>query len=349
MRSWIAALAALAFLVPPAAAQGARDVQLPAGQAWRHAPTGLTVPVELDGLPRVGISALEADQLDEYVNFENEDRAEALTVYVYRHVTGSIPVWFDRARWAIEKRGVYGEPVAIDRPANFVPPGQRNASGMITVYATNGSPYRSTAVAMIPLGPEWIVKLRYSSKAHAAIELERRLQRVIAALGWPANIAPQPVSEPIRTCEAALEFAGRAAAIPPAAQDAVAAGIMAIPLPEKDGTPPRIWCRDPGTLTGIASGAIYRPGGATDAYLLALSDAGRGVNVARQLDTAPGWAVMYVQMRNTIVFELQNRLPSPQQAVEVVNSGRRLVTVTTWGESRVEINSGLLPPEPPNT
>jgi len=334
MRVMFAALVALAT---PAFAQapGPQPIAAPADAPFAHGASGITLPVTLAGFARTKLVENEAPQLDIAAEYAR-GTDEVVTVFIYRTTSGSVPVWFDRATWAIENRGVFGTPVRADRPLTFTPPGQARESAMRAAWALSGSRLRSTALAIVPVG-EWLVKLRLSSVSLDTAAIDARMNAAMAGLGWPAAIAPAPVAAPVAPCTTSLKLHGKAK---PAKQESAAsllgalmAGITPTPAPDAS---PVVWCRDSTTLP---MGGVYRPGGAQDAYLIALSDAGRGVSVGPSV--APqvfgtgkaSWSVDLALPGQTLSYAAQDRLPPPDQVMKML-SGRMASRTTTWGTKR---------------
>lgn len=166
-------LAAIALCVAsPTIAQQPPQLTLGATEPYRHKPSGLSVPTTLDGLQRTSAVAYVPD-LDEALSFDNPSNSDTLTVYVFRNVSGSVPLWFDRIDWVASHRDIYGGLVPLHTPTAFTPPGQGTASGLIDSYSVSKGPYRSTAIAFMPLGADWYVSVRYSSKTLDGATLER--------------------------------------------------------------------------------------------------------------------------------------------------------------------------------
>lgn len=349
------ALAAAATLSgTPAAAQQAKDLKVAAGKTYKHKLSGLRLPATLAGAPRVATYSIGDDLLDVSANYESTDGAEFLSLFVYRQVTGAVPVWFDRARWAIESRpDVYGTPVAAVGAPSFVPPGQQAASGLIATYAVNKPPFRSTGVAILPFG-QWLVKLRYSSKTLESASLATAMRNALAELDWPRDIAPEPAASPVAPCPTPLALSGDAKPAPANGVAALTAAFLGLavnvePKKEKAPTPkPAVtWCRD---ATTLKAGGVYRPNAATDKYLIALSDAGRGVFVQRDAASAllskdkpaePRWSVAFIDLGSITNFEAQDRLPPPAQVMDHILRGPVNSRVNTWGKNRsINISPG---------
>ena len=337
----------------PAAAQQATGLKVSAGKPYKHKLSGLRLPATLAGAPRIKAIAIGEDLLDVSASYESSDGAELLSLYVYRQASGALPVWFDRARWAIENRpDVYGKPVAAVGSPSFVPPGQQTESGLIAAYTLNKPPYRSTGVAILPFG-EWLVKLRYSSKTLESASLATAMREALAELEWPRDIAPAPAAGLITDCATPLTLSGEAKAAPANGAAALMAAFMGVAVnaakkKEAQNPEPAVsWCRD---ATILKAGGVYRPDAATDRYLIALSDAGRGIFVqpdaasallAESKPAEPRWSVALIDLGTITNFQAQDRLPSPEQVVEHIIRGPINSRVNTWGKDRsINISPG---------
>lgn len=364
MRRIVALLPVFSIATPLlASAQGQPPaLAIPADKPYRHAPSGLVLPATLDGLPRFSADALAPDHLDEAFNFGTSNSSEDITVFVFRNVTGSVPVWFDRVARVVEHRDTYGGLTVAKPAAAFTPPGQTTASGLIASYRPAHGPYRSTAIAFFPLGPDWYVELRYSSTTIEADAIDARLRGAIDALGWPRKITAQPAAEPITDCTAPLALNGAAKAVKGenAMMSSLFAGLLASVGREaaektKDTPPlaPSVWCRDAATYPSLAAHGVYRPRDTSDQYLVALSDAGRGIWVSPDPITAllgkdkdgnaAVWSLTLNDVAVTTAYAGRDRLPPPDQAFAIVNSEPYASRTTTWGKKHnVQVNSDSL-------
>lgn len=353
-----AALIAGLLLAAPAQAGEPIDLKLSATKPYRHKPTGLIIPPVLDNIARTRASALTID-LDEFVEFETANGDEDITVYIFRHVNGSVPVWADRVAWQIEHRDVYGGAKLAAPIAAFTPPGQANPSGLIGSYAPGKGPYRSTAFAFMPLGAEWYVALRYSSVALKPDELDGRLRAVIAALQWPKMIDAQPDAAPIAYCTTPLALSGQAN--PVVDDNAMAAAlltsIVAIPIGSKDRkkqppAPAIRWCQDAGRYDGLEGHGVYRPVDTTDRYLIAFGDAGVGAMSGpadgsleeflkvKDKDAPPNWTVTLLQLGKSSFYRRFDLLPPPDQLYAIVTREPSQSSVSSWGKnSTITINT----------
>ncbi len=350
MRTMLIAISMAGATIVPAAAQSPHAViAAPADQPYAMRHSKLTVPPVLDGMRRMSIRQLGDGEVDVYAVYENA--ADAITVYAYRNVVGSVPVWFDRARAAVEERvNVYGAVTAAGPPVAFTPPGQNVASGLVGAWTITKPPYRGTALALLPMNG-WLVKVRYSSTTLDGPAVAARIPAVLAALSWPNEIAKEAVAAPVAGCATPLAFPKRAKAVRTEG-DALSAsllgGVLAAARSSRKtaATPSTVsWCRDPAPAP---IGAVYRADGDTDGYLLAFSDAGRAVGV--QPDhlgamlgkgkAAPRWAVTLYDMTSESGYPAMTALPRPDQLMQALN-GPAVTRAQTWpagSQNTVNVN-----------
>jgi len=349
-------LAATGLAASPATAQQAIDLK--PGKAWKHRHSGIGVPATLAGTAREGGKAFATDDLDVGLSFVEGNAVQSLTFYIYRNTNGAVPVWFSQAQWGIENRDTFGHPALAIPPQAFVPPGQTTASGLKAIYEPKGGSYRSTGVMLLPVG-DWYVKVRASSQTRSPAELASWMEAALAEIDWPRDIPPAVAAEPVTPCVEPLRFATKSADATGDDLTAEALGVALMSAAAGDETirktrssaPPARWCRDR-TLDGNV--ATYRPDGSKDTYLLAYGDNGKGLwigpspmKVAMDEIAHKKGAAVVVHYNVTlhtaaqdINFVLQDLLPSPERAIELVNTNRRASTVDTWGKNRqVQITS----------
>ncbi len=340
----MAAVAATMTIVatPVAAQQIGGAVSAKPGKPYRFRHSGIIAPATLDGMRRVDVRQLGEEELDVFAVYQNG--SDAITVYVYRTLIGSVPVWFDRARASVEQRREMFGTVAPVAPVAFTPPGQSTASGLMAGWTLGKAPYRGTALAILPVG-EWLVKVRYSSTTLDGAATAARIPAVLAALEWPRAVPSAPVAAPIADCAAPLAFANAAAPITngTALQSAALSGGLIAAVTSEKGTPPAsppVWCRDPAPAR---IGAAYRSGGTTDGYLLAISDSGRGFSVepdviAREVGESQGqvvrqWSVALYDPGSIATYAPMTGLPSPDTLIASLD--RPILSRTnTWGKKR---------------
>lgn len=339
-----ASLAALALVAAatPAVAQ-ISQIEAKAGAAWEHKNSGITLPPAMFGIARDQIRQIGANELDVIASYVQG--SEVISLYIYRHVSGAVPLWLDRARLSIEMRpDAYGKLTPLGAARPFTPPGQPTASGLIMTYgATKGLTTTSVAMAAID---GWLIKLRYSSATLTPQEVDARIAQAFAALRWPAKIAAQPAAMPIAACGDTLAFTGASKDVPEDLSASMANAMLSnivdkkVSSGEAKVSAPIVWCRD---STTARIGTVYRPDNNRERYLLAISDAGRalivGPNVgAAMLDKSkkapPSFNVQYVDLATTSIFGAQDRLPTPDRAIEIVEKSAPKTTVGTWGKER---------------
>lgn len=321
---------------------GARDLAVPTGKGWQHAATGLILTAQIDGLPRTALSDATQTERDVSAQFETLDRSVFATVYIFRPVIADVALWFDRSRTALEARADFrsAAPASL-APIAFTAGGAPGASSLRQVYANAGGRYRSTALAIMPLG-DWIVGVRMTAETLTADALDARLLQLIAALRWPkptgATARPAPPAVPIVPCATPLAFT-KAKPVKPAGADllmALVGGMAAQQAAEKDKTPapPRRWCREGEARVDYG---VYRSEDDTAGYMLALYDAGRIVSVQpslmEQIDKSGTVSITLTDVEgNVSTFPSFSALPQPKQVWELVRSGKRTGTSTDGGK-----------------
>ena len=359
---WNAALAAALMLGGASAVcaqQGPKALEAKAGEAFRHAHSALAFPPTLAGWPRGRVIGMEQDQLDVAVDYGTIEQGEVFTFYVFRNVSGDVPVWFDRARWMIEHRDVLGKAEAGEAGA-FVPPGRNEAAGLAASYALSGKGLKSTGVAVLPLG-EWYVKLRASSTTRSPAELMAAMKKALAELTWPKTLGPAAAAVPVQPCSGALSVSGEAKLLAKSKDNQAASMMNALlgsvavnAVKDKGEPPPRppVWCRD--AFQTLQAGA-YRPDSANDSYLLAVSDAGRAISVEpdatavllglekKRKSDKPSYVVQFLLLPQTLTTASYDRMPPPEQAIAIVREGRFVSGVPSWGKDKGNINITMEP------
>lgn len=350
-----AALAVLMSSIGAAQAQAPRAVELPAKAAFEHRHSKVGLPPVLTGLPRTRSMEYEADQLDTMTEYASTDVDEVHSVYIYRNVVGGVPIWFDRARWMLEHRPDIGT-ASLHSARDFVPPGRANASGLIATYTLTGNSFKSTGVALAPVG-EWLVKLRSSSQSLSAPELESRMKAALAQIAWPKKMAAAPTAVPVVPCSTALALSGDA--VPAVVDDKSGAAMMfgallgqmgATETAPGQAAPPSLtrWCRD---STELAEAGVYRADEQKNGYLLAVGDAGRGITAGPSagqalldLDSKKAGSDRYevhmILLAMRAASRLLDRLPPPAQALAIVKEGRFASSYGTWGKAKGTVTVG---------
>lgn len=351
-----AALAAMMLFGGVALAQDPppRPIELSAQAAFTHDHSKVQLPPVLTGLPRFQAMENEPGQLHTSLQYASPDRGEAYIVIIYRDVGGGLPVWFDRARRRAE-RGADGT-ATLHRAEPFFPPRRTNASGLLATYALAGKGYRSSGVALVPVG-EWLVTLWAASRTLSPAEMDARLKKALFEVVWP-DMEPAPAVELIAPCATALAFSGEAKPVPKS-KESFARSMMGAMVDAKLMEPlrrvadPPKWCRDP---TELDNAGVYRADEQADGYFLAVNDSGRGIRVRRNgvsltdqkarnaKDQTEWYEVQMTQMSRISTSGLLDRLPPPAQALAIVMEDRFLTTFRTWGEDKGRVVAHEAPP-----
>ncbi|QNO28854.1 hypothetical protein EEB18_007905 [Sphingopyxis sp. OPL5] len=351
---WIKGLivAGALMLVPAAPVAAQQDLAISHGEAWTHAHSGITVPATLGGNALTKAKAYAQDELDVGLSFEPEGAEDYVSFYIFRNTNGGVPVWFAQAQWAIENRDQFGKPGLIIPPQAFIPPGQTGATGLKAVYQPHGDAgYKSTGLALLPFG-DWYVKIRITSRTKSPQQLSALIDGVLNEIRWPTGTTTEaPVAVPIADCTPVLDFPVAAKDAPQSSGTGIAEAFGII-LTSGDSTrfmrpkAPATWCRD----SPISDNQrLYRPNGSPDHYLVALGDNGNAVLVG----TAAAWGFMppskekpapysiqFVDAFESTLYAPQDRLPSPDRVIEIINANRVVAKLNTWGKNtNIEIAS----------
>jgi len=334
--------------VAPVTAQS--SIVVSPGQSYKHDPSGIRIAPQAAGLPLAHVVQYDDQQLDVALDFRSPDQREVTTVYLFRDVTGDVPVWFDRIQKTMETSTHVGSLQLAIPPAAFTPAGQKSARGLRAVYSSTGTDWKSSAAAMTSFG-QWYVSVRASSQTLTPDQLLARVEQTFAAISWPKEKVQAPAVAPVADCPNALTQGEDAQ--PVSGSSDTLAGILVMAgldvaladeSKKKAPAPHPVWCRDPLKLE-IAG--VYRPDGATDQYLLALNDAGRGISVAKadlvdivSKSSAPSYSVEFVDVNSHRGYGTFSKLPPAAQALWLLEHGTVLYSARTWGKDRkIDINS----------
>ncbi len=329
---WLMMAVAFGLAMPAAA----RDLAVPTDKGWKHAETGLILMPQLAGMSRTALTDATQTEHDVAAQYDTPDKSTFATIYLFHPAIADVSLWFDRSQTALETRDLFknASPATAD-PIAFAVGGARAASSLRQVYATPAGQYRSTALLVVPVG-EWIVSVRMSAKALTAVQLDGRLQQVIAAIRWPTALGTEaPAAAPVKVCATPLTF-GKAKLAKPDGADLLMS-LMGSSLAAKKKAEAKsepavrtIWCRDGDVRTEYG---MYRSDGASSSYVLALYDAGRVVSVypsiMGQINKTGVYSVSLEDVEGTVSsFQSFTALPSPKQVWSLIGSGQRTGTKT---------------------
>lgn len=311
-----------------------RTLEVPATASWQHAATGMILPPRAAGLSRGSIVDQTADEQDVSVGYGGE---EGLTtsLYLFQTPLPDPALWTDRALVAIQLRPDLGLDAGTGpAAAPFRRPGAAAASGLRATLPLARSGLTSTAVAVAPLAG-WLIKIRMTSARLDAAALDARLNAFIEALRWPAEGEPAPAATAVLPCRDSLTFK-KARIVRDDMTQVLMNAVSGVAAAAKDGAQPTVYCREPGPLRAWG---VYRPDAARDAYVIALGDAGQALSLAPTLDLdsllsgragSKRISMTRLQHDRTEVLPSFNRLPPPEQALAVAESGRSSgISVTT--------------------
>lgn len=317
----------VAFLF--AAPVSARDLAVPADKGWQHAGTGLVVMPDVAGFRRTGLSDNTESEHDVVVQFGEDADGSFATLYLFHPAAGDAAMWFDRAQDALDRgrTGKNSSPATAE-PLLFAVAGAPVPTAFRQAYSIAGGNLRSTAVALVPIGDDWVVKLRMSSRTLSADRLDARLMQMIGALRWPKAAPDARPAALIQPCAAPLSF-GKAKRVKPDGADILislmAGSLAAEPTEAKaDAAPPATWCREG---EARADFSVYRADAARDGYVIAMNDAGRAIHVSPSLmaQIGGGKARYSVTMSDVdgarSAYPAFTALPRPEQAWETVMGG----------------------------
>jgi len=294
----------------------------------------MILPPRVAGLTRGEIRDSTDAEMDVSTSYSDEAEGLVATVYLYRTMTPDVALWFDRAATAILLRPGWGLDGAAPPAATaFARPGAAAASGLRASLDVNAAEVRSTALAIAPLGANWLLKIRLSSPRLDRAALDARLTAFIEGLRWPAEAAPGRVPVPIIACPNPLRLRN-ARVVRSDMSGALMDAIGGVMVAEHEGTPP-VYCREPGAT--IERG-VYRPDGSSQAYLIALGDSGLAFSLAEAIDLSAIMggggggrrvAMTLLGRNGTSVYPSFNRLPPPDQAMAVAGRTGSTISVTT--------------------
>ncbi|MEL7190772.1 MAG: hypothetical protein AAGK17_14570, partial [Pseudomonadota bacterium] len=182
----IAAAALLAFAAAPSNAQ--RTIEIDVGASWEHPHSGITVPASLGGIDRGRATEYAPDFLNIGFSFRTEGPYEEVSLYIYRHTNGDVPVWFAQANKAIEIRDIYAGANLAFGMEQYGWPGAEGWQGQRAIYGLpDSSNIASTGVALFSV-KGWFVKMRASSETRTPEELAALMDQAFAELVPPVPL-----------------------------------------------------------------------------------------------------------------------------------------------------------------
>lgn len=331
---------ALASATPVAA----RELAVPADKGWQHQDTGLVLTARLAGLPRTGLSDTTQSEHDVMARFEAPDQSVVASVFLFKPAIADVALWFDRGATALQANEIFrGVAPASAAPIGFAAGGAPVPSSLRQVFTKAEGPYRSTALAVMPLG-EWIVAVRMSAKSLSADELDAGLMQLIGAIRWPATtggvaagadtgaapaVVPALAAVPVTACAAPLTFR-KVKLLKSNTTDVLMQLIGTHAVREasasKERAPvqPSRWCREG---EARAEYGVYRSDReGAQGYAMVLGDAGRVVwvqpSLMGQIEKTGHYSVSLADVDGrTLAFPSFNGMPAPEQVWDLVGKG----------------------------
>lgn len=324
IRGWLLSAAVMMGVVSVEAR--ARELPVPVGKGWQHAQTGIILMPMLAGLTRTELSDATTGEFDVTARYEAADKSVITTLFLFHPAAGNAALWFDRARTALETSSALpGMSPASAVPMVFAAPGASVASSLRQAYASPGGSFRSTALAVVPVGG-WLVVLRMTAPTLTATQLGERMDQVIAGVRWPAEgMTAGPAAVPIAACATPLRFS-KAKVVKPDLADMMIAGVVHVGrMKRRDATSAVVtWCRD---SAGERNYGVYRSSNEEAGFAMALGDAGRVISVAPSfmglLNKTGTYSVTMSDVDGSVeTFASFNKLPSPTQVWSAVAGGK---------------------------
>ena len=353
--------AALLCAVPSVSAQQPAQLAVEEGKPYTHAQTGLILPLTLQGLPRSRSVEYAAGGWDVSIQYSPPDFGTVISVYIYQAGVQDVALLTAEARKPLEHRvDYYGTVKPVTAVASFAPPGDTVASGLRIAYDTNGE-FKSTALAIAPLGPDWIVKFRLSSKTLSGVQLEGLLSKAIGGLNWPKAATPHPVAAEMVDCAKPFPAIQPAKAAKADVSSGLLGALMGM-VPDtsfaKDASGKDIPIRYCRSSTANSPMGIYHPDNASDRYVISLGDSGRIIfvhpdSVAGLSDAIAAekagkkkkkvagtpYTVRFVVPGTAFTYPGFQSMPTPAQALGAVQSGGAISSAQRGGNV-VTVNSG---------
>lgn len=330
MRAWwiASAIGTTLGVALTVSAAAARDLPVPADKGWRHAETGIALMAHVAGLTRTGLTDATQGEFDVAAQYEAPDQSVTATLYLFHPAVADVGLWFDRSRTALEARDIFrtAAPASAD-PIGFALPGAAAGSALRQTYASPGGPYRSTALAVIPVNG-WMVAVRLSAKTLTAVALDATLDQFIAGIRWPRDMAAGSGARIVPSCATPLTF-GKARRVETRPADMLMS-LLAGSIAGKDAsakvavrTESPLWCRDGEPKVDYG---VYRDQRGGPGYTLALFDAGRTVSVfpsvMGQVEKTGTYSVTLTDVDGTTAaLPTFSALPAPKQVWEALSHG----------------------------
>lgn len=353
MRFAFFAAAALALVGAPAFAD-ITDFDVAPDATWKHEKTSVQFPPNLDGFSREWAGDFGTGQTDILATYQDSASRTTATLYVFRAGLVDVPVWQDRVLMAMKESKNTG-PVLMEQAlqASFTPRQGRGANSGYRFSAPSGHDrFSSTGFAMFP-HDGWLIVVRMSSQTLTAQQLDQRIDSFVGAVPLRTGKQAYPAAEPIKPCANPLSFEGKAEQSKPDGQTLFLLAAFANADNATSGREAKTsasetvrFCKD--ADAGVSYGVYRRDDGKTDSYVMALGDSGTIISVGRSdlagLFEKPAgdqyWPILK-DTSSTYIFKPFDRLPSPAEVMQVIETQNPVSSVTTdaKGETKITLQS----------
>lgn len=225
---------------------------------------------------------------------------------------------------------------------------------MRVMYDASGSPhdFKSTGLALL-LVNDWYVKVRASSKTLGAAALDMLVDRALADIRWPSNIASAPAAVAIGPCANKLTFAQNAKPATHSKEQRMRSALLGS-LTEsviadqikKGKSEPGAWCRDESSSPLLG---VYRNGPSLKHYMLGLADSGRAISHGEDQmgallrknnneEARPEFNVTLHVPDRRINFAPLDGLSPPDQLYNYIEKATAISSMGTWGKDDKKLN-----------
>lgn len=342
------AVALAALILAPSALAQTTPIATEQDKVWIHKETGVGFPVSADGFVRDNAFDFGKTSSDIAFQYREASSGTLATIYFYRAGLPHVSIWAERTEAAMLGRGdAYGKfDLAGRRWGRFSPTTGGQNSAIWFSYPLSGSRTIATGGAFAQRG-DWLIKVRMSSDTLNAEKIGARLESLLAALAIkPAGGAPAPAYA-IKPCPTDLVLKPAKSAGSNKSDFGFESAIVnsLVPLAAEEGkaTPAKqvVFCRD-GAV--VRSGAVYRPDGANDSYVLTLGDGGTVITAAPDAAAVllgkgkPQFLVTLITSDRLVGFHPFKSLPTPDQALQLLDKGPASYARSRMsGDNNVEI------------
>lgn len=300
------------------------EISVPDTASWQHARSEIILPSKMAGLKRVKISDNSKSELDVTVQYEGADAVG--TVYLYRPYWNDVGVWFDRSEQGVLANKGLGNVVALENAAtSFARPSGTVASGLYRIYTASGDKYKTTALAIFPVG-HWFVKLRYSTSNSDLAIAKAKLMDMVAKVRVPVTASEGAAPQSIPMCATPIKWK-KAKVIKPDLVSALVTGttftelmklrtadFLDLPNACRDGAPTELY-------------TLYRDAKDDNNIVMVAGDSGYSVQVLEALLSSKEYWAIASDLSQHALLPTFTKMPAPELLFKVVASGQTVASI----------------------